>query len=211
MPKFTYKSCANFHTRSDNAQTVGSVTAIACYRCKKGWTKPARISGSCDRNRSAVLPSCVFGKSAGASHCHSPCPSLHVHCILFCGKEAHIENICLIAASPPARPRRNLLLERKSPDRLVNGGQEPQRTLCTCRTVRHNRDHEILTSPRPPLAVRHPFEIMHACAPINSLLRHMDVAPVIFGACRSSVWFNQPRFVCQTVRTYSWFRNFVWD
>jgi len=42
---------------------------------------------------------------------------------------------------------------------------------------RRNRDHEILTSPRPPLTARHPFEV-HACALINALLRHMDVAPV---------------------------------
>lgn len=127
----------------------------------------------------------------------SSCPPLLAPIVpFFCGKEARAVNICLIAVSPTRSPRRNLLLARrkekekkkgkkgvkKKTPRLVNGGREPRRILCTCRPS--NRDHERSSHLPPPPRLslarhRFPCKIVHACAPIDNAVRRAiwNVAP----------------------------------
>lgn len=79
------------------------MTAIACYRCKKRGEGNRRELAAVATGIDLRFCRHVFRKSAGASHCRSFCPPLHIHCIPFCGKGAHVANICLIAASAPAK------------------------------------------------------------------------------------------------------------
>lgn len=129
------------------------------------------------------------------------------------------------------RPRRNLLLERKSPGlgapRLVNGGaEEPRRVLCTCRP--RNRDHEILTSVRSlslSLLLPRPRRLSLAPSTRDSSVQN-SARVCAHGQCSCAIWDvapeRDPRSVqilgliqsaafrlSRSADVYSWFRNFA--
>lgn len=165
----------------------------------------AAVATGIDLRFSAVM---CFRKSAGASHCRSFLPSAARPLYSFLRKRSsrneHMPNRRQRAREEICYSSENSRIGLSMEAENRNGHYAP--------AERRNRDHEILTLLRTASRRSTPFdEIVHAYAPINNaLLHHMDVTPVIFGACKSSIWFNQPRFVCQP-RTYSWFRNFAWD